>query len=82
MQLTAQMQTQMLTMCQDMQHRHMESQAALLQAVQAMKPAANPPKTLLEKDPQFPQFSGRREDFLRWVLECLGNSERGAQTPR
>ena len=46
-----------------------------MQMLAANNQAADPLRKLREKDPQFPPFTGRTADFLRWVLECQTRKE-------
>ena len=46
-----------------------------MQMLATNNPAADPLRKLREKDPQFPPFTGRTADFLRWVLECQTRKE-------
>ena len=51
---------------------HTESMAIQTQLPEwlATPHEADPLRKLSEKDPQFPQFTGRTEHLLAWITEC------------
>ena len=55
-----------------------EQNLTAIQTRTAQNPAADLLRKLREKDLQFPPFTGRTDDFRRWVLECpTGKQQRG-----
>ena len=68
------MQKEMLQTQLDLAERNISAQAALLKQL-ASPSEADPLRKLREKDPQCPQFTGKTEHFLAWVLECQTRKE-------
>ena len=70
--------TQIFTMRQAKSERmHTESMAIQTQLLErlATPHKTHPLRKLMEKDPQFPQFTGRTAHFLAWINECQMRKE-------
>ena len=69
-----QMQQNTLQHFAEMHNSNATIQRELLQQLANPNPP-DPLRKFREEDPQFPKFSGRREEFMKWLLDCEDRKE-------